>query len=135
MQATFKNPQYNGYQFDGKEKIRSFNVVAIKNGKFHHPITVCWYASRYGDGASPVYCSIWAYASTLKGGCINCSGKGKATGYGYDKFSAALGAAIESAGIELSDDINGRGESAITEALETITRKLGFRKFTIVREY
>lgn len=44
-------------------------------------------------------------------------GSGWAGGYGYHKQSAAVSAAIASAGFELDQDIAGRGDSAITEAL------------------
>jgi len=47
-----------------------------------------------------------------------------AGGGGYHKRSAAAGSAISNAGIVLSKDIDGRGDGAIREAVEAITRAL-----------
>lgn len=54
------------------------------------------------------------------------SGSGRAGGYGYDKGSAAAGAAIAAAGYELSRSISGVGEAAIVEAIEAIAAYHGY---------
>ena len=79
--------------------------------------------------ASVVYASVWIRVKAL-GDTI--SGRGHAGGYGYHKSSAAIGSAIESAGITLSEDINGRGQSAIREALLAIGLALGFTDCNII---
>lgn len=74
------------------------------------------------------YCAIWVSNYNEKGYCsTQNSGTGSAGGYGYCKESAAVGDAIDSAGYTLSKDIDGRGISAIKEALvalaNTVNRK------------
>jgi len=73
----------------------------------------------YGRGER-VYACIW----TQWPDCY-LSGSGWAGGAGYDKPSAAAAGAITAAGITLSRDIDGRGESAIREALYAIGSALG----------
>lgn len=50
------------------------------------------------------------------------SGGGFAGGYGYHRPSAAIQSALENAGIFLSDDIGGRGEQAMIDALLEVAR-------------
>jgi hypothetical protein len=77
------------------------------------------------DGASNCYCCIWIYGDTVHG-----RGAGKAGGYGYHKESAALAYALDDAGIALTEDIGGRGDSATRDALEAVARAVtGRRKF------
>lgn len=45
-------------------------------------------------------------------------GSGYAGGYGYHRASAAAEEALTKAGVKLSEDINGRGDSAIIEAVK-----------------
>jgi len=74
--------------------------------------------------ASVVYCNFFVIGLQ--------SGAGSASGYGYDKQSAALACAIDSAGIELSKSISGVGPSAIREALGAIMEALGYQDHIIV---
>ncbi len=80
-----------------------------------------WYMARHGDGASPVYCSIWANSRL-----VYTAGNGTARGYGYCKKSASMHDAIESAGFKLSSPIDGVGDSAIRAAGFAIVKTLGF---------
>jgi hypothetical protein len=48
------------------------------------------------------------------------SGSGYAGGWGYHRASAAAAEAISAAGIELSEDIDGRGDEAICAAVMAI---------------
>lgn len=118
MQATITSTERrNAKNLAGtKETVRNWTLVAFADGAFSEPITVCWYMARRSD-ASVVYCSIWLHGQG--------SGHGSAGGGGYDKYSAALGDAIASAGIALDKDIRGRGESACREALEAIADAMG----------
>lgn len=77
----------------------------------------CWMSRS--RSASVVYCSIW-----VDGPNAEWSGYGTAGGYGYHKASAALSAALRSAGWQLDEDIDGRGDSAMRDALLAIGRKL-----------
>lgn len=108
---------------DKKETIKQMVLIACKAGKFSEPVTVRWYMSRSGDGASPVYCSLWIHCSPYY-----VSGRGKAGGYGYHKASAAFQEACYSAGIELSQPVDGRGDSSVRDALYAIGAALGFER-------
>ena len=61
------------------------------------------------------YCCVWIYNNK-----DYCDGSGYVEGYGYDKISSAISVALKSAGVELSESINGRGESAIKSAIIAI---------------
>ena len=110
----------NGKNLSGqKELVSAMSAVAVINGKMREVVIARWYKARKSDGASPVYASIWTY-----GAGFDISGHGRATGGGYHKASAALSAAIDSAGIVLSERIDGVGEGAIRRALEAIARAI-----------
>ena len=102
-----------------KEMVSAMSAIAVINGKMREVIVARWYKARKSDGASPVYASIWTY-----GAGFDISGHGRATGYGYHKASAALSTALDSAGIVLSERIDGVGEGAIRRALEAIARAI-----------
>ena len=102
-----------------KEMISAMSAVTVINGKMREVVIARWYKARKSDGASPVYASIWTY-----GAGFDISGYGRATGYGYHKASAALSAAIDSAGIVLSERIDGVGDRASQRALEAIARAI-----------
>lgn len=51
---------------------------------------------------------------------ISITASGSASGYGYHKGSVAAMDAIDSAGITLSENISGRGDDCIREALKAI---------------
>ena len=102
-----------------KEMVSAMSAVAVINGKMREVVVARWYMARKSDGASPVYASIWTY-----GAGFGISGHGRATGYGYHKASAALSKALDSAGIVLSERIDGRGDGASQRALEAIARAI-----------
>ena len=108
---------------DKKETVKQAVLIACKAGEFSEPVTVRWYMSRSGDGASPVYCSLWVRCSPYY-----VSGRGKAGGYGYHKASAAFQDACDSAGIELSQPVDGRGDELVREAMFAIGAALGFER-------
>ena len=108
---------------DKKETIKQMVLITHKAGEFKELITVRWYMSRSGDGASPVYCSLWIHCSPYY-----VSGRGKAGGYGYHKASAAFQEACDSAGIELSQPVDGRGNDMVREAILVIGEALGFEQ-------
>lgn len=108
---------------DKKETIKTMVLIAHEAGEFSEPITVRWYMSRSGDGASPVYCSLWIHCSPY-----HVSGRGIARECGYHKASAAFQEACDSAGIELSQPVDGRGDSSVRGALYAIGAALGFEQ-------
>ena len=110
----------NGKNLSCQKEMRSaMSAVTVINGKMREIVIARWYMARKSDGASPVYASIWTY-----GAGFDISGHGRATGYGYHRASAALSAAIDSAGIVLSERIDGVGDSASRGALEAIARAI-----------
>jgi hypothetical protein len=126
---TYNNKKDNAKNLGGnKETVdRYLSIAKLKtapDGNFMTVIDARFYMGR-SSSASVVYCSVW----------INCygyttSGHGSAGGYGYDKISAALGEALESAGVVLNRSINGSGQTR--EALEAITEALGYKDFTVI---
>ena len=124
MKATMGKNVSNAVNYKGqKELVKSYNVIT---DTLREIIMARCYMGRSAS-ASTVYASIWINASD-----VHTSGKGKAGGYGYHKESAAIAAAIESAGIALDTDISGVGNSAILDALTAIANALGFERVLIV---
>ena len=110
----------NGKNMSGqKELVNAMSAVTVINGEMREVVIARWYKARKSVGASPVYASIWT-----NGAGFYISGYGRATGYGYHKASAALSAAIDSAGIVLSERIDGVGDGAIRRAVEAIARAI-----------
>lgn len=74
------------------------------------------------------YACVWLYQPINPGAGIPGSGwstgSGSAGGYGYDKGSAAADTAIRAAGVQLSEGINGRGASAVREAVQAVGEAL-----------
>lgn len=52
------------------------------------------------------------------------SGSGMAGGYGYHRASAAAGRALRAAGVSLDEDIDGRGDGAVRDAVEAIAQAM-----------
>ena len=113
---------------------------------FHEPVVLRLYWSKV-----TAYACLWvrgetaldAQGSTVRlmpgssagDGCGSASGSGRAAGYGYHKASAAAGEAIRNAGFTLSEAINGRGESAIVDALLAIAQCIGVRKPALIQAH
>ena len=128
MKATFKEMKNNAVNYGGKkEMVCTYDVIVNDNGRLANIITARCYMGR-SPSASTVYASIWIYDEKH-----HTSGTGKAGGYGYHKASAAIADAIESAGIELDEDISGSGDNAIEQALEAIALALGHETCLIVK--
>ena len=66
-----------------------------------------------------------------QGGNAHFAGYGRASGCGYHKPSAALAAAIESAGIKLAQDIDGYGDGAMRDALHAVGEAMGFTNIVV----
>lgn len=82
-------------------------------------------ARFYGSG-NVVYCVLWVRGYDYDQPAAR--GYGKAGGYGYHKPSAALAAAFEAAGITLSDDIGGRGDGVMFDAMKALGDHLGIKR-------
>ncbi len=138
MKAVFNGKnESNAINYSGKkERISSYVVVGKRNGTLSSVVEARFYMGR-SAGASVVYCSLWVQGDNY------CSGTGKAGGYGYHKESAALAAAIKSAGITLHGSnyshwdndtkpdfkkaayIGGCGDGSMRTALKAIARAAG----------
>ena len=118
--ATMGTANENGRNYGGeKETVNELKLIAMHSGKLCEIVDARFYMGR-SRNSSRVYCSVWICTP----GSDYLSGTGWAGGGGYHKESAALQDALESAGVKLSSPIDGRGESAMHEALEAIGRAL-----------
>lgn len=115
------SPKRNGKMLD-KELISAWALVCDVPGRglIQTAIFRCWMGKS--RNASTVYASVWVNDSK---NYDSTSGHGKAGGGGYHKASAAIGYAIDNAGIKLSQDICGRGDSAIEDVLFAIAAAQG----------
>lgn len=124
MKATLPDHNvFNGHNWMGeKELIQRRVAVVLHKGKMREAVIV----NVHGTNARN-YVSVWAH-NDLR----SYAGHGWAGGYGYHRPSAAMGAALKSAGITLDEDIDGRGSSAMDEAMKAICHALGFKTVFIV---
>lgn len=126
MKATFKdiNKPTKFTLSHRKEKHFYKQITAViinEDGRAYDGVTL----RIYGTDAK-TYACIWTAS--------NCSwknardlwrnGSGSAGGYGYHRASAAAEEAITNAGIELDEHIGGRGDVAMSEAVEAIAEAL-----------
>jgi hypothetical protein len=100
---------------------RMQQVAYVGDGEFRTLIDARFWMARRRD-ASVVYCSVWIQGRAD----FYVSGYGTAGGYGYHRASAALEAALNSAGIRLSEGIHGAGDSAMREALDAVAVAMGY---------
>lgn len=123
MKATIKEPKSAiNAQAHRKENyfIEEFSAIVHDGKEFKTPVTLRTYGKKFGAAN---YACLW-----VNGKNVNCSGSGKAGGYGYHRTSAATQEAIEKAGIELSEPIDGRGDRAMEDAVRAIAVALGFKE-------
>lgn len=125
MKANLKNARDGINESHRKDALyQSIKAIDPKTGATIVDARIYW-------PGSVCYACLW-----VRGKKGWCTGSGKAGGYGYHKPSAALGEAIDSAGIELSEHISGRGDSAMREAVEAIAKAVsGKRKVFIVEAF
>ena len=92
-----------------------------------HPEHGCVARFRFYCGTSKVYC-----LALLGSGEQHGSGYGSAGGYGYCKASSAMASALKLAGVDMSENISGKGEMAMRDAAFAVGQMLtGKRKFYI----
>ena len=131
MTATFaaqkvKNFNINHRKDNGFKAQWSAVVYDCEKNTMHEPVVLRSYQTESRD-----YCCLWVFGPELYR-----SGSGWAGGGNYHRASAAACEAIYNAGIELSEPINGRGDSAIREAVEAIADAIfeGRKHLTFVSE-
>ena len=85
----------------------------------------------YGNG-SFVYCVAWFhfrdYGDLGEGVSEIDPDMDKAGGYGYHRFSAAMGAAFDDAGVRLHVRIHGAGDEAMRDALLALAKHVGIAR-------
>ena len=105
----------------------SFNVNHRKDNHFSEQYTAFYIDEDLGmreivtirtyTTDSRVYACCWIEYDPDQ---IYLAGSGYAGGYGYHRASAAAEEALNNAGIQLSEHINGRGSIAISNAVEAV---------------
>lgn len=126
MKATYnKNAKTKFTNFHRKESKCFFNSFSVLVPDDRMIMRTIIDLRIYGTGNTNT-AAIWINDS-VNANNIHTSGTGSAGGYGYDRESAAAGNAIENAGFELSERINGVGRTAIYEALDAIAEYLGYK--------
>jgi len=123
-------PVYNGKNLSNeKELVSAISVVGLRDSKMREVVSArCWMGRS--RGSSVVYATVWVHGDNQ--GDNGCAGHGRAGGYGYHKESAAISEALGSAGITLAEAIDGRGESAVHDALRAVALHLGYEGVLIV---
>jgi len=118
--------QQNGKNYSGEKALLSCLTVLAptqgerSNHELAEVVTVRTYGAKRGGG-SRNYVSLWA-----SGHGKYLAGHGQAGGWGYHRPSAAAQNAFESAGVNLSEAIDGRGETATEAAALALARALGY---------
>jgi hypothetical protein len=134
MKATFETKQTDGKVRQNRKEdhfCHQYSGLVPSDGKNKYsPLAVEVVTLRLYCTAQRSYACIWAHGPDG----ISLSGGGYAGGYGYHRPSAAAGNAIREAGIVLDEDINGRGDSAIREAVEAIARAVSGQNVVQVME-
>lgn len=117
MKATLKIENAQGMRGSHRDREIAFGVTSgykaftIIDGK---PVVLADMRISVSKSGVPYAC-FWAYRPGGDGMWSN--GSGTATGCGYHLASAAAGRAIRTAGFSLSENIDGRGDAAIREAV------------------
>lgn len=103
-----------------KENYCHAEYCVINRADIRPIITVRVYWSQSSER---VYSALWIHGNQY------AAGTGYAGGYGYHKGSAAVHAAFNAAGVKFDESIDGRGESAIWDAVEAVAQFLNFHDY------
>jgi hypothetical protein len=118
----------NGKNLDG-DKPFTMAIVIVDRKTGHEPVkAVIWHSQSKGSN----FATVWAHGKLPGAFARHVAGHGRATGYGYHRPSAALGAAFDSAGIKLSEAIDGRGSQAMRDACIAVAVALGYKAANLV---
>ena len=113
--------RHNAKQIE-KELIGAFVLLVQRGSELDTAVSVRLWMGR-SSNASVVYATAWIFDPEnrdVRGG------HGKAGGYGYDKRSAAIEAAFDSAGVTFERSFGGAGESASRAAILAVARAAGW---------
>lgn len=97
LKAVFTSSESNAINMHREKETVSRYLVIDKKTERH--IVDCRVYMGRSASSSTAYASIWIYGDNVPSNYT--SGKGQAGGYGYHKESAAIEAALRSAGVEL----------------------------------
>lgn len=108
-------------------------VIDLSKKPYTHggdmPETVCLRVYVTKSGATSA--AVWIHGANG----FHSSGTGAAGGGGYHKASAAAAYALKNAGVDLSRDIDGRGNGAISEAVLAVAKAAGAKRPALVCTY
>lgn len=123
MKATLPAADtFNGKNLHG-DKPMTLAIIIVDRETGHEPVrAIVWHSQSKGSN----YATIWARGKRHGAFARSCAGHGRATGWGYHRPSAALAAALDSAGIKLDADIDGSGEGAMRDACIAVAVALGY---------
>jgi hypothetical protein len=130
MKAKFNSERKTKYTSSHRKEVKVYFeeyaalVPSSNKGYTKAAVTLRLYLTD-----SKAYCCIWIASGPKFDNYTQ--GSGSAGGYGYHRPSAAAGEAIRNAGFGLSEDINGRGDEAIREAVQAIARAVGYPRALI----
>ena len=125
MKATFKElnhaPKFNINHRKENHFYKQITAVAINDRSAYDAVILRLYSTD-----ARCYACLWTHGNCSWDGNADRwrNGSGTAGGYGYHRASAAAQEAIYNAGIELSEDIGGRGNEVMREAVEAIARAI-----------
>jgi hypothetical protein len=127
MKATLPKENTDNARQPDKPLLSSYCVVARVPRSERYPagmaeLVTCRTYMSQSRNASVVYACVWGHSVDRT---RYVAGRGNAGGYGYHKPSAAVSAALRSAGVTLSESIDGRGSSALRDALIALAVALG----------
>ncbi len=116
---------------DKKETIARYVVITYSQNyssqsNFKELVDCRVYRSYRSDDFSPVYASIW-----LSDPC-QTSGMGSVSGLRDHKQSVAIQNAINSAGVQLSSQIDDEGDLVVREALKAIAFAMGYTNISVI---
>ena len=103
---------------------RQFTLIYKDNDRYKEGII----ARFYGKVNST--CCVW-----IRLGEDSKSGSGKASGYGYHMDSASFDDAIVCCGIKLENDVNGRGDEAVVDAMLSIASYYGIKDCSVLKAH
>ena len=100
------------------QEIAALVPSTYRKNELHSVVTL----RIYGTSAMNYAC-IWVNSQRKD---IHCNGSGSAGGYGYHRPSAAAQVAINNAGFDLSQPIDGVGDSAMRDAVLALAKAAGY---------
>ena len=106
--------------------MEQYSLIHLHQGEFKEAACLRIYGTQAMN-----YACLWIHAKEEYYG----SGSGSAGGYGYHRPSQAAMYAFNAAGIYLKEDISGRGDSAIEDAIRALASKLKIKKYFIHKSH